>query len=134
MYSGVISRFIDSLLTGKPAVIYGDGEQSRDFTYITNVVDANLKAAQTTKGLGETMNVANGVRVTLNDLLELLKKITDTPDATADHQPPRRGDVKHPQADNTRAVECLGYSEIVGLEEGLRRTIDWWKTSRFALT
>ena len=131
MYSGVISRFIDSLLKGKPAIIYGDGEQSRDFTYITNVVDANLKAAQTTKGLGETMNVANGVRITLNELLELLKKITGKPDAVADHQPPRSGDVKHSQADNSHAVECLNYSEIVGMEEGLRKTIDWWKSSRF---
>jgi len=132
MYSGVISRFIDALLTGKTPVIYGDGQQSRDFTYITNVVDANIKAAQTTKGLGETMNVANGVRVTLNELLHLLKTITKKPDVAADHQPPRSGDVKHSQADNTRALECLGYSEIVGLEEGLQRTIDWWRSSRFA--
>ena len=132
MYSGVISRFIDALLTEKPAVIYGDGEQSRDFTYIANVVDANIKAAETTKGLGETMNVANGSRITLNALLDLLKKIIGKPAAVADHQPPRSGDVKHSQADNSRAIECLGYREIVGLEEGLRRTIEWWKSSRFA--
>ena len=132
MYSGVISRFIDALLTGKPAVIYGDGEQSRDFTYIDNVVDANLKAAQAAMGLGETMNVANGVRITLNELLDLLKKITSRPDAVADNQPPRSGDVKHSQADNTRAIECLGYKELVGLEDGLRKTIEWWKSSRFA--
>jgi nucleoside-diphosphate-sugar epimerase len=132
MYSGVISRFIDALMTGKTAVIYGDGEQSRDFTYISNVVDANIKAAQTTLGLGETMNVANGDRTTLNELLEVLKKITDTPNADAEYQPARSGDVKHSQADNRRAVECLDYSEIVGLEEGLRKTIDWWKSSRFS--
>jgi len=132
MYSGVISRFIDALMTGQTPVIYGDGEQSRDFTYIANVVDANIKAAQTTKGLGETMNVANGDRITLNDLLEVLKKITASPDAAAQFLPPRTGDVKDSQADNSRAVECLGYSELVGLEEGLRRTIAWWKTSRFA--
>jgi len=132
MYSGVISRFIDALLTGESPVIYGDGEQSRDFTYIANVVDANIKAAQTNVGLGETMNVANGERITLNELFDLLKSITDQPDAMADFQPPRGGDVKHSQADNTRAIECLDYSEIVGLEEGLRKTIDWWKSSRFA--
>jgi nucleoside-diphosphate-sugar epimerase len=132
MYSGVISRFIDALLTRKSPAIYGDGEQSRDFTYISNVVDANIKAAQTNLGLGETMNVANGERITLNELFELLKKITDNPNATADFQPPRSGDVKHSQADNRRAIECLGYSEIVGLEDGLRRTIDWWRSSRFA--
>lgn len=132
MYSGVISRFIDTLMTGETPVIYGDGEQSRDFTYIANVVDANIKAAQATEGLGETMNVANGERITLNELLEVLKTITKNPDAIADYQPARSGDVKHSQADNTRAVECLGYSELVGLEEGLKKTIDWWKSSRFA--
>jgi len=132
MYSGVISRFIDALLTGKSPAIYGDGEQSRDFTYIANVVDANIKAAQTNVGFGETMNVANGERITLNDLFELLKTITGQPNAKAEFQPPRSGDVKHSQADNGRAIECLDYSEIVGLEEGLRRTIDWWKSSRFA--
>ena len=132
MYSGVISRFIDALMTGKPAIVFGDGEQSRDFTYIANVVDANIKAAQTTSGLGETMNVANGDRITLIELFEVLKRITNTPDAVIDNQPPRAGDVKHSQADNRRAVECFSYSQIVGLEEGLKKTIDWWKSSRFA--
>jgi nucleoside-diphosphate-sugar epimerase len=132
MYSGVISRFIDALLTGQQPVIFGDGEQSRDFTYIANVVDANIKAANTTRGFGETLNVANGERVTLNELLDILKQITGKSDVTADYQPSRAGDVKHSQADNTRAVEWLGYSRLVGLEDGLRNTIDWWKTSRFA--
>jgi nucleoside-diphosphate-sugar epimerase len=132
MYSGVISRFIDALMTGQQPVIYGDGEQSRDFTYVANVVNANIKAAQATKGFGETMNIANGDRVTLNQLLETLKKITGKADVCADYQQARLGDVKHSQADNARAVECIGYEEIVGLEEGLRRTIDWWKSSRFA--
>lgn len=132
MYSGVISRFIDALMTGTAPVIFGDGEQSRDFTYIDNVIDANIRAAQTTRGLGETMNVANGERITLNDLLEVLKSITGVRNIMADYQPPRSGDVKDSQADNRRAVECLGYTELVGLEEGLRKTIDWWKSSRFA--
>jgi nucleoside-diphosphate-sugar epimerase len=132
MYSGVISRFIDAIMTGQPAVIFGDGEQSRDFTYIANVVDANIKAAQTLKGLGETMNVANGDRITLNELFDVLKTITDTPDAAIEYTEPRLGDVKHSQADNQRAVECFGYKEMVGLDEGLRRTIDWWQNSRFA--
>lgn len=132
MYSGVISRFVDALMTGTTPVIYGDGEQSRDFTFIANVVNANLRAAQTTKGIGETMNAANGERVTLNELLEVLKKITGKPDVTAEYREARTGDVKHSQADNTRARECLGYEKLVGLEEGLRQTIDWWKSSRFA--
>lgn len=133
MYSGVISRFIDSILSGKPAPIHGDGEQSRDFTYISNVVDANVKAAQTTKGLGETMNVANGDRISLVELFEVLKTITAIPDAVTEFRDPRPGDVKHSQADNSRAVECLDYQQLVGLEEGLRRTIDWWRSSRFAV-
>lgn len=132
MYSGVISRFIDALMTGQTPVIFGDGEQSRDFTYIDNVVNANIKAAEATKGLGETINAANGDRISLNQLLEVLKKITASPGAAADYQPARPGDVKHSQADNRRAVECLGYTELVGLEEGLKKTIDWWKSSRFA--
>lgn len=132
MYSGVISRFIDSLMTGETPVIFGDGEQSRDFTYIDNVVNANIKASQSTQGLGETMNAANGERITLNELLDVLKKITGKNDAVADFQPERKGDVKHSQADNQRAVECLDYTQLVGLEEGLIKTIDWWKASRFS--
>ena len=132
MYSGVISRFIDSLMTGETPVIFGDGEQSRDFTYIDNVVNANIKASQSTQGLGETMNAANGERITLNELLDVLKKITGKNDAVADFQPERKGDVKHSQADNQRAVECLDYTQLVGLEEGLKKTIDWWKASRFS--
>lgn len=131
-YSGVISRFIDAVMKGETPVIYGDGEQSRDFTYIANVLDANIKAAQTTAGLGETINVANGERVSLNELLEVLKGITGNGDVRADYQPERTGDVKHSQADNSRAVQWLGYEKLVGLEEGLKYTIDWWKTSRFA--
>ncbi len=133
MYSGVISRFIDSLMKNETPVIYGDGEQSRDFTFIANVVDANIKAAQTDKGIGEVMNAANGERVTLNELLEVLKEITGKPDVVADYQPERRGDVKHSQCSNARAVEWLGYEKSVGLEEGLQKTIEWWKSSRFAI-
>lgn len=132
MYSGVISRFIDALMKGTTPTIYGDGEQSRDFTYVANVVDANIKAAQTMSGIGQSMNVANGERITLNQLLEVLKKITDNPGVTPEYLEPRRGDVKHSQADNSLAVEHLDYKELVGLEEGLKRTIDWWKNSRFA--
>lgn len=132
MYSGVISRFINDLMKDIRPTIYGDGEQSRDFTYIANVVDANIKASQTTKGIGEVMNAANGERITLNELLEVLKKITGKNDVTADFQPERLGDVKHSQCSNALAVEYLGYERLVGLEEGLQKTIDWWKNSRFA--
>ncbi|MGI8733238.1 MAG: SDR family oxidoreductase [Pyrinomonadaceae bacterium] len=131
-YSGVISRFIAALLSGKQPVVYGDGEQSRDFTYIANVVDANLKAAETSKGIGSIINVANGERITLNQLLQELKALTNRNNATVDYQPPRAGDVLHSLADVTRAREWLGFQPQVGLKEGLQLTIDWWKQSRFS--
>jgi len=131
-YSGVISRFIDALMKGTSPVIYGDGDQTRDFTYIANVVEANIRASETKLGIGQVMNVANGEKVSLIELLETLKRITGNSDVQVEHLPDRRGDVKHSQADNSRAVEWLGYEKRVGLEEGLARTIEWWKTSRFA--
>ena len=131
-YSGVISRFIDALMKDETPVIYGDGEQSRDFTYIANVVDANIRAAEATDGMGHVINVANGERVTLNELLETLKRITGKLDVNAAYMDERKGDVKHSQADNARAVEWLGYTKLVDLEEGLRKTIEWWQQSRFA--
>jgi nucleoside-diphosphate-sugar epimerase len=131
-YSGVISRFISALLTGERPVIYGDGEQSRDFTYIDNVVSANLKAAESAKGLGQVINIANGERISLNQLLQELISITGKYGVTADFQPPRAGDVKHSLADISRARELLGYEPLVGLRTGLEKTISWWKQSRFA--
>lgn len=131
-YSGVVSRFISDLLGGARPVIYGDGEQSRDFTYIENVVDANLKAAESSKGIGQVINIANGERITLNQLLQELKNLTNKPDVLADYQEPRAGDVKHSLADITRARDLLGFEPRVGLRPGLELTIEWWKHSRFA--
>src|SRR6266480_979143 len=98
-YSGVISRFIDSLIRGERPVIFGDGEQSRDFTYIENVVQANLRAAEAQKGIGQVINIGNGQRTTLNQLLEELKALTGKHEVEADYQPPRSGDVRHSLAD-----------------------------------
>jgi len=131
-YSGVISRFIAVLLSGQKPVIYGDGEHSRDFTYIANVVEANLKASETTKGIGSIINIANGERITLNQLLSEVKELTGKNDVQADYLPPRAGDVLHSLADISRAREFLGFEPRVGLKEGLQLTIDWWKKSRFA--
>ncbi len=131
-YSGVISRFISALLTGERPVIYGDGEQSRDFTYIDNVVSANLKAAETSKGLGQIINIANGERISLNQLLQELISLTGRSGVTPDYQPTRAGDVKHSLADISRAREFLAYKPLVDLRTGLQKTIDWWKLSRFA--
>jgi nucleoside-diphosphate-sugar epimerase len=129
-YSGVVSRFISSLLSNERPVIYGDGEQSRDFTYIDNVVFANLNAASAKEASGKVINVANGQRITLNQLLAELKELTGKQDVTADYLEPRVGDVRHSLADNTMARELLGYESKVDLREGLRRTIDWFKSKR----
>ena len=131
-YSGVVSRFISSLLSGERPVIYGDGEQSRDFTYIDNVVAANLKAAEASGASGKVINVANGMRITLNQLLAELKDLTGKHDVEAEYLEPRVGDVRHSLADISLARELLGYESKVGLREGLQRTIDWWKDSRFS--
>jgi len=131
-YSGVISRFISALLKDEQPVIYGDGEQSRDFTYIDNVVDANLKAAETTLGLGSIINVATGQRISLNQLLSELKHLIGKNHLNAIYQEPRVGDVVHSLADISRAREFLNFEPRIGLREGLQLTIDWWKQSRFA--
>ena len=131
-YSGVVSRFISTLLSNERPVIYGDGEQSRDFTYIDNVVFANLKAASAQDASGKVINVANGERITLNELLAELKDLTGKQDVTAEYREPRVGDVRHSLADITLARQFLGYESKVGLRDGLQRTIDWWKGSRFS--
>jgi nucleoside-diphosphate-sugar epimerase len=131
-YSGVISRFTSALLSGQQPIIYGDGEQSRDFTYVADVVAANLRAAETTTGVGHVINFARGERTTLNQLLDILKKITGQMDVEPEYREPRLGDVRHSLADITRAREMLGYEPQTSIEEGLRLTIEWWKQSRFA--
>ncbi|MDT4952443.1 MAG: UDP-glucose 4-epimerase [Acidobacteriota bacterium] len=132
-YSGVISRFTSALLSGQRPIIYGDGEQSRDFTYIADVVAANLRAAETTTGVGRVINFARGERTTLNQLLDILKNITGQRDVQPEYREPRAGDVRHSLADITRAREMLGYEPQTSIEEGLRLTIEWWKQSRFAV-
>src|SRR5882672_3628347 len=131
-YSGVISRFIDASLNGRQPMIYGDGEQSRDFTYISNVVDANLKAAESNSAIGQVINIANGVRITINEVFEMVKKLTGHEDLHAEYAQARAGDVRDSLADLSRARSLLAYSPQVGLEEGLRLTIDWWMSSRFS--
>ena len=131
-YSGVISRFISALLGHENPVIYGDGEQSRDFTYVADVVEANLRAAETTRGVGQIINIAKGKQVSLNQLLDRLKQLTGKEDVIADYREPRAGDVRHSLADISRARSLLGFEPKVDLQTGLQLTIDWWKSSRFA--
>src|SRR5919112_4017941 len=131
-YSGVISRFISALSSGETPVIYGDGGQTRDFTYVSNAVDANLLASESARAVGHVINVANGRQTSLNELLTILKGITGRGELETDYRDTRAGDVRHSLADITRARDLLGYEPRVGMEEGLQKTIDWWKQSRFA--
>lgn len=126
-YSGVISRFMKALVEGEQPVIYGDGEQSRDFTYVSNVVDANLLAAQSPQAIGKVINVANGARTTLNELLETMKEITGNRGVTAHYEPLRPGDVKDSLADLGLAHTVLGYEPSIDLRTGLELTFDWWQ-------
>ena len=125
-YSGVISKFVTALLCGETPVIYGDGEQSRDFTYIDNVVDANLRAAEAPGAVGQVMNLGIGQRITLNDLLAELQKILGT-NLTPRYEAPRAGDVRHSLADISEAQQLLGYEPRVMLAEGLRYTVEWYR-------
>jgi UDP-glucose 4-epimerase len=122
-YSGVISLFTDRLLKGERPVIYGDGEQTRDFTYVSNAVDANLLAAETDRAVGEVINIANGEQVSINRLFELIRGITGREEIEPEYREARTGDVVHSLADLSRAREYLKFSPKVGLDEGLRLTI-----------
>lgn len=128
-YSGVISRFMSALLNDEQPVIYGDGEQSRDFTYVSNVVEANLRAAESSAAVGKVINIANGKQTTLNELLESMKSILAKPSVSARYEAPRAGDVKHSLADISLARSVLGFEPKVGLEDGLRLTLEWWQKS-----
>ena len=125
-YSGVISKFATALLTEQTPVIYGDGEQSRDFTFIDNVVDANLRASVAPQASGHVMNLGVGRRITLNGLLEEMQKALGT-NLPPEYRETRTGDVRHSLADITRAQKLIGYEPIVHLAEGLKRTMDWYK-------
>jgi nucleoside-diphosphate-sugar epimerase len=125
-YSGVVSRFLDFLTKGERPAIYGDGEQTRDFTYISNAVDANMLAADGNTGIGEVINIANGEQVTVNELFRRLKEITGQAGIEPEYHQARTGDVMHSLADITRARVLLGYAPKVGLAEGLQATAQWF--------
>jgi nucleoside-diphosphate-sugar epimerase len=126
-YSGVISLFAAALLEGRPPTIYGDGEQTRDFTYIANVVDGVLRACEAKDVSGEVINVATGERVSLNALLGIMSAIVGTTVRPVFKQT-RAGDVAHSLADISKARRLLGYAPIVTLQEGLRLTLDWCRS------
>jgi len=127
-YSGVLAKFITLMLRGEQPAIYGDGEQSRDFTYIDNAVEANLLACQApaARAAGQVFNVATGRRVTLNETFKLLQGLTSY-SGQPNYGPERGGDIKHSLADISKAEAALGYQPKVDFEEGLRRTVDWYR-------
>jgi len=127
-YSGVLAKFITEMLKGKQPTIFGDGKQSRDFTYIDNVVSANLLAAKAPakQVSGQVFNVATGTRFDLNRTFELLKNIIGFK-GEVKYAPERAGDVKHSLADLSRTEKQLGYKPLVNFEEGLRRTVEWYR-------
>jgi UDP-glucose 4-epimerase len=130
-YSGVLAKFITQMLKGEQPTIFGDGAQSRDFTYVDNAVEANLLAckAPASEVAGRVFNVATGRRVDLNETFQTLKKLIGY-SGDVQYCPERAGDVKHSLADMSRAEKHLGYKPKVDFEEGLRRTIEWYKGGR----
>ena len=126
-YSGVIALFVSRMLRGEAPSIVGDGEQTRDFTYVDNVVDGVLRAATAPAAAGHVINVATGTRISINQLASSLQRLLGL-DVTPDHVPPRQGDVRDSLADISKARELLGYQPIVAFDEGLRRTVDWYRS------
>ena len=125
-YSAVLSIFIAALLRAQRPNVFGDGEQSRDFTYVDNAVEANLLACSSPAAVGEVINIATGQRQSLNRTLALLRELIGT-DVEPIYGPPRTGDVLHAHADIARARQLLGYEPKVSFEEGLRKTVQWYQ-------
>lgn len=125
-YAAVIPKFITRMLAGQPPIIYGDGHQSRDFTYIDNVVYGNLLAGTAPDAPGEVMNLATGGNVSLLELVDKLN-ITLGTNFAAQHDPPRPGDILHSQAGIDKARELLDFAPIINFDEGLARTVDWYR-------
>lgn len=123
-YSGVISLFIKAALDGRAPTIYGNGEQTRDFTYIENVVDGVMRAIDAPEAVGEVINVATGGRISLNEAWGALADIVGPLPAPV-HGPERAGDVRHSQADIAKAERLLGYRPLVSFDQGLRQTVEW---------
>ncbi len=128
-YSGVLSLFMTSVLDRKAPTILGDGEQSRDFTFVDDVAELNLKAARAKGVAGRMYNAGNGGRVTLNQAWALLQKLEGVA-IPAEYGPPRAGDVRDSQADTTLAVRDLGHAPRYSFEEGMRITLDWYRENR----
>ncbi len=125
-YAAAIPAFVTSILKDKPPTVYGDGEQSRDFTYVDNVVEANLLAARTKQTSGEVVNIACGEAITVNAIIDMINKIVGK-NIKPTYVPPNKGDVKHSLADITIAKKLLGFKPVVSFKEGLAKAIEWYR-------
>lgn len=125
-YAAAIPAFVTSILKGKSPIVYGDGEQSRDFTYIDNVVHANLLAARAEKVAGESVNIACGQRVTINEIIGMINRILGK-DIKPEYKPLRAGDVKHSLASIDLAKEVIGYKPVMSFQDGLQKAISWYR-------
>ena len=125
-YAAAIPAFVTAILKDEPPTVYGDGEQSRDFTYIDNVVEANLRAARAEKTQGEVVNIACGEAITVNAIIELINELLGK-DVKPVYAPPRAGDVKHSLADITAARNLIGFEPVVPFRQGLEKAIDWYR-------
>jgi nucleoside-diphosphate-sugar epimerase len=130
-YSGVISLFISALCEGRQPMIFGDGEQTRDFTYVANIVDGVLRAAVAPGVNGEVINVATSGRVSLNELFNTVRQLVKA-NVEPKYGPPRAGDVRDSQADIAKAKRLLGYTPSVSFEEGLANTVEWYRSTQSA--
>lgn len=128
-YSGVLSRFSTAFLDGTPPVVFGDGEQTRDFTYVDNAVIANLQACESPSATGKTFNVGTGHSISLNQVLKMLEKISRR-SLEVKYEPSREGDIRDSLADIRLAKEFLGYEPQVYFEDGLQRTYAWYQTQQ----
>jgi nucleoside-diphosphate-sugar epimerase len=128
-----MAKFCTAFLEETEPVIFGDGSQSRDFTYVDNAVQANLLACEASRASGGVFNIGTGMRVNLNEVVDALGAISGKP-LKARYDPPRDGDIRDSQADITHARAVLGYEPTVGLEEGLHRTFDWYRATQAAKT
>jgi nucleoside-diphosphate-sugar epimerase len=128
-YSGVLAKFCTAFLEDTQPMVFGDGEQTRDFTYVENAVQANLLACEAPNASGKVFNVGVGDRISLNEVLRALRKITGKR-LEAKYEPPRDGDIRDSQADISQARECLDYDPQVSFEEGLTRTFEWYRATQ----
>jgi nucleoside-diphosphate-sugar epimerase len=127
-YAAAIPAFVTSILKDKPPKIYGDGEQSRDFTYVDNVVEANLLAARVKQTNGEVINIACGEAITVNAIIDMINKIVGK-NIKPTYVPPNKGDVKHSLANISQAKKLIGFKPVVSFKEGLKKAIEWYRSA-----